>query len=311
MDERFATLPSGIQICYESFGDPGDPAVLLIMGLGGPMNWWDAEFCRDLAAEGYYVIRFDNRDIGRSSSLDHAGRVSMRDVVRAYVRGAAARISAPYSLEAMAYDGVELLDCLGIVHTHVVGVSMGGMIAQTMAIRHPERVASLTSMMSNTGRRGVGTTSLKLIPSMLAPAPTDRDDYMRQSQRSVRSMGSPGYPEPPEVTYRRAAETWQRGLNPAGSARQLMAILTQPDRTEALQRLRVPTAVLHGGADLMIRPSGGLATSRAVSGSTFTRIDAMGHDLPRPLWPIFIDTISVNARRAAASACHGGDKLES
>src|SRR5699024_5660006 len=289
MDERFATLPSGIQICYESFGDPGDPAVLLIMGLGGPMNWWDSEFCRDLAAEGYYVIRFDNRDIGRSSSLDHAGRVSMRDVVRAYVRGAAARISAPYSLEAMAYDGVELLDCLGIVRAHVVGVSMGGMIAQTMAIRHPERVASLTSMMSNTGRRGVGTTSLKLIPAMLAPAP----------------------PEPPEVTYRRAAETWQRGLNPAGSARQLMAILTQPDRTEALQRLRVPTAVLHGGADLMIRPSGGLATSRAVSGSTFTRIDAMGHDLPRPLWPIFIDTISVNARRAAASACHGGDKLES
>lgn len=311
MDERFATLPSGIQICYESFGNSGDPAALLIMGLGGPMNWWDSEFCRDLAAEGYYVIRFDNRDTGRSSSLDRAGRVSMRDVVRAYTRGGSARIAAPYSLEAMARDSVELLDFLGIVRAHVVGVSMGGMIAQTMAIHHPERLASLTSMMSNTGRRWVGSTSLKLIPSMLEPVPKDRDEYLRQSERSVRGMGSPGYPEPAEVTRRRAVETWQRGLNPAGSSRQLMAILTQPDRTEALQRLRVPTAVVHGGADLMIKPSGGVATSRAISGSTFTRIDAMGHDLPQPLWPVFIATITANARRAASTAWYGGDKLES
>lgn len=297
MTEEFATLPSGIQICYEPFGDPANPALLLIMGLGAPMNWWDSNFCRQLADQGHYVIRFDNRDVGRSTSLSRFGGIRNRDIVRAYLLGSKAAAPIPYTLHDMADDAVGVLDYLNIDAAHVVGVSMGGMIAQTAAIDYPDRVASLTSIMSNTGSRNAGGTSAKLFPTVFTSTPRHQDDYVKQSLWTVQKMGSPGYPEPVAETSKRAEETWQRGLNPAGSARQLMAILTQADRTRQLQQLRVPTAVIHGSADLMVRPSGGLATARSVPNAHYVQIQAMGHDMPQPLWPLFIDTISANAHR--------------
>jgi pimeloyl-ACP methyl ester carboxylesterase len=292
-EELFAPVSPGVELCYQTFGDPTDEPLLLIMGLGGPMIWWDADFCELLAARDFFVIRFDNRDTGRSSR--QRGRVTRLSLVRAF---AGRRVTPPYTLGDMATDAVGLLDHLGIEAAHVVGISMGGMIAQTMAVEHTSRVRSLTSIMSTTGKRTVGWQDPKLLPALLAPRSTERDAYVAGSEKFWRMIGSPGYPEDPLHTRTKAANTFDRGLNGPGVLRQMMAILTQPNRAPALRSLRIPALVIHGLKDRMVHASGGRATSAAIPGAELLLVDGMGHDLPRDLWPTFVDAIRRTASRA-------------
>ncbi len=291
--EQFAHLESGIELCYETFGSPDDPAVLLIMGLGGPMGWWDSELCTGLAEHGFFVIRYDNRDTGRSTKL-RQHRVTRSDLVKAF----AGRARPPYTLMDMGEDAIGLLDHLDISAAHVAGVSMGGMIAQTLAIEHPDRILSLTSIMSTTGRRTVGWQNPKLIPTLLGSSGSGREGYLENSQRSWKRIGSPGFPTTPERMIARAEETWDRGWAASGVLRHMMAVLTQPDRTKDLSRVGVPTAVVHGLDDPLVHRSGGRATARAIPDAEHLEIPGMGHDLPRQLWPTYIDTIVRTARRA-------------
>jgi pimeloyl-ACP methyl ester carboxylesterase len=291
-DELFAPVSPGVELCYQTLGDAADESLLLIMGLGGPMIWWDEEFCRMLAERGFHVIRFDNRDTGRSSK--QRGKVTRLQLVRAF---AGRRVGAPYSLADMASDGVGLLDHLGIDAAHIVGISMGGMIAQTMAVEHPSRVRSLTSIMSTTGKRTVGWQDPKLLPALLGPRKLERDAYVESSAKFWHMIGSPGYPEDPLNTRTKAGNTFDRGLNGAGVLRQMLAILTQPNRASGLHALRMPALVIHGLNDRMVHASGGRATSAAIPGSELLLVEGMGHDLPRDLWPTFVDAIRRTASR--------------
>lgn len=291
--EQVAHLPSGIDLCYETFGDASDPAVLLIMGLGGPMGWWDHELCAGLAERGYFVIRYDNRDTGKSTKLrEH--RVRKGDVIRAFT----GTVRAPYTLADLADDAIGLLDHLGIAAANVAGVSMGGMIAQTIAINHPDRILSLTSIMSSTGRRTVGWQHPKLIPTMLGSSGSGRDGYLANSQRSWERISSPAFPTDEARRLNRATETYDRGWSGSGVMRHMLAVLTQPDRTNALKKVTIPTTVIHGLSDPLVHSSGGRATARAIPNAELIQIDGMGHDIPVQLWPTFIDAIDRTAKRA-------------
>jgi len=291
--EQFASLPSGIDICYETFGNPDDPPVLLIMGLGGPMNWWSPTFCQMLSARGFFVIRYDNRDTGRSTKL-RQHRVTKGDIVRTALR----RGRAPYTIGDLAVDATGLLVHLGIDRTHVVGVSMGGMIGQTLAIDHRDRVLSLTSIMSTTGRRSVGRIHPKLIPMMLGSAGDTRDSYAERAIRSAQAIASPAYPPAREASLARAHETYDRGWSASGTARHILAVLTQPDRTKRLSEIDVPVTVVHGMNDPLVHRSGGRATARAIRDAEHVEIEGMGHDLPVELYDTFIDAIAKTAARA-------------
>jgi pimeloyl-ACP methyl ester carboxylesterase len=263
------------------------------MGLGSPLNWWDPELCSMLARRGYYVITFDNRDVGRSTKVP--GRVTRRMLVRAFT---GIRVHAPYSMSDLARDAFALLDHLGIDSAHLVGVSMGGMIVQTMAIEAPTRVRSLTSIMSTTGKRTVGWQHPRLFPVLLKPVRPGKEAYADGSVEMWHLIGSPGYPRPEEETRRVAEETFDRGLSASGTLRQMMAILTQPNRTERLHAVRVPTLVVHGLADRMVHVSGGRATAAAIPGAELLLVEGMGHDLPPELFATFVDAIDRTARRA-------------
>jgi pimeloyl-ACP methyl ester carboxylesterase len=292
-EELFAPVSTGIELCYQTFGDPDDDPLLLVMGLGGPMIWWDPALCNLLAQQGFYVIRFDNRDTGRSSRGQ--GRVTRPMLVRAF---AGRRVRPPYTLDDMADDAFGLLDHLGIEAAHVVGVSMGGMIAQTMACARPQRVRSLTSIMSTLGKRTVGWQDPKLIPILLAPRQKTREAYVDTSERLWKMIGSPGYPEDRESTRERAGDTFDRGLSAAGTLRQMLAILTQPNRSQALHGLRMPALVIHGDSDRMVHVSGGRATAQAIPGAELIVVRGMGHDMPVELF----DTIVAGIRRTADRA---------
>ena len=284
-----------VELVYEAIGDPGNPALLLVMGLGMQLIHWDLEFCEGLAERGFQVIRFDNRDAGLSTKID----APVPNVMRAM---AGLRIRAPYLLSDMADDTFGLLDHLGIERAHVAGVSLGGMIAQTMAIRRPERVLSLGSMLSTPGDRRVGTPKLRVWSVLMRRAPEDRDTYIDYFVRVFRMIGSPDYPVEEERMRERAAATYDRCHYPAGTARQLAAVLASGSRTAALRRLDVPTVVIHGKSDPLIPFRAGVATARAIPGAELVAFPGMGHDLPRELWPRFIDALTKNAERAATPA---------
>ena len=285
-----------IEIAYETFGEPSDPAVLLVMGLATQMIAWHEDFCRELADRGFNVIRFDNRDVGRSTA--------MRDLPAPSIRQLALRSkkAAGYTLSDMAGDAVGLLDHLGIARAHVVGASMGGMIAQTIAIEHPDRVLSLCSIMSNTGARWSGQPKLATYRVLLGTPPKERDKYIDHVVKVYSVIGSPGFDRDEDDLRDMAGRSYDRGRNPAGSGRQLAAIISSGDRTEGLRGVRVPTVVIHGTKDPLVRPSGGRATARAVPGARLVKIEGMGHDLPRQAWPRIIDAIAENAARAATPA---------
>ncbi|HEX6515223.1 MAG TPA: alpha/beta hydrolase [Nocardioidaceae bacterium] len=292
-EEQVARLSTGVDICFQTFGDPGGDPLLLVMGLGGPMTWWSPEFCGLLAEHGFFVIRYDNRDTGRSTRV--RGRINRRMVVQSFL---GFKVRTPYTMQDLADDGFALLDHLGIGPAHVTGISMGGMIAQTMALSRPDRVLSLTSIMSTTGRRTVGWQDPRLLPLLLARRSQSREHYIAASARLWKIIGSPLYPDTTESVRERAAETWDRGVSAAGVARQMGAVLTQPDRSRALRSLRVPTLVIHGTADKMVHVSGGRATSQAVPGSELLLVPGMGHDVPPALHQTFVDAIRRNADRA-------------
>jgi len=295
--ELVAPVSPGVELCYQTFGDPDADPLLLVMGLGGPMTWWDTELCRLLARSGFHVIRYDNRDTGRSSR--GSGRVTRSMLVQAFL---GRPVRPPYTMSDLARDGLGLLDHLGIESAHVVGVSMGGMIAQTMAVEAQDRVRSLVSIMSTTGRRTVGWLDPRLVPMMLGRRGSTLDEYLEASVIGAATIGSPAYPEDEETARARALVTWQRGLNPAGVMRHMMAVLTQPNRGRALRSLRIPATVIHGMQDRMVHVSGGRATAQAIPGAHLLLIPGMGHDLPPALFETFRDAIRQTADRAASSA---------
>ena len=292
-EELFAPVSGGVELCYQTFGDPEGEPVLLVMGLGGPMTWWDPDFCRLLAERGHYVIRFDNRDTGRSTRI--RARVRRSALVRAFA-GRGGR--PPYTLVDMAEDGFGLLDHLGLEAAHVVGISMGGMIAQTMALTHPERVRSLTSIMSTTGKRSVGWQHPRLLPMLIAPRAAGRDAYAEGSARMWAVIGSPAFPQDHDEVIARAHETFDRGVSASGVMRQMLAILHEGNRGPRLRSLRMPALVIHGADDRMVHVSGGRATARALPGAELLVVDGMGHDLPADLYPTFVDAIDRTIRRA-------------
>jgi pimeloyl-ACP methyl ester carboxylesterase len=291
--ERFARV-GGLRLCYETFGNDGAPSLLLVMGLGSQMLLWDDRFCEELAARGFRVIRFDNRDVGRSTILRDA-RVPARWQLA--LRNSA---GAAYALEAMADDAAGLLDHLEIDAAHVVGASMGGMIAQLIAIRHPERVLSLVSIMSTTGNRRVGRPDPRVALRMLRPAARTRDAYIEEHIQTYRLIASRDFDFEEGHKRERAGRLFGRGIHPAGSARQMAAVVTAEDRTEPLRRIRVPAAVIHGDQDPLVNVSGGRATAATIPNAELVVIPGMGHDLPRELWPQIIDTIARTTHRAAS-----------
>jgi pimeloyl-ACP methyl ester carboxylesterase len=290
-EERLAPA-NGIEIAYQEIGDPGGEPLLLVMGLGMQMLGWHEEFCTTLAERGFRVVRFDNRDIGRSTKIDLARVPSRLDMVLGR------RSTAPYLLRDMAADTTGLMDHLEIESAHVVGVSMGGMIAQTLAIESPERVRSLVSMMSTTGSRRVGRPAPKTFATLMASPAPGRDAAIEQAVQTFRVIGSPGYPTDERHVREVAGASYDRSHSRAGVLRQLHAITASGDRTPALRRLRLPATVIHGSRDPLINPSGGRATARAIPGAHLRILAGMGHDLPRPLWPTFVDEVAATAVRA-------------
>jgi pimeloyl-ACP methyl ester carboxylesterase len=288
-----------VELAYETFGDDADPAMLLVMGLGTQMLGWHEEFCAALAERGFFVIRYDNRDVGRSSSMAGRPPTPLQLLTRS-------KKAAGYTLDDMAADGVGLLDALGIERAHVVGASMGGMIAQTIAARHPQRALSLASIMSNTGARLSGQPALRTYGVLLRPAPRDRDGYVERTVQTYAAIGSPGFPRDEAELRDTAGRAYDRGHDPAGAGRQLAAIIASGDRTPLLRRIAVPTVVIHGSADRLVRPSGGRATAKAIPGARLVVVRGMGHDLPRGAWPQVLDAITENTRRASAGVA--GDR---
>jgi len=281
-----------LEIAYETFGDAGKPPVLLVMGLATQMIGWPDEFCAELALRGHFVVRFDNRDIGLSTHLHAAGAPD----IMAMFGGDAS--SAAYGLPDLATDTIGLLDALGLDSVHLVGASMGGMIAQLVAIQAPERVRSLTSIMSTTGAAGVGAPADVALPVLLAPAATDREGAIQRVLDTYRVIGSPGFEFDEPALRERAGLAFDRAHDPAGVARQLAAILTTHDRTPDLAEVAVPTLVIHGSQDTLVDVSGGRATAAAIPGAELLVVDGMGHDLPRATWPEILDRISALVARA-------------
>jgi pimeloyl-ACP methyl ester carboxylesterase len=284
---------NGIEIAYETIGDPSQPPLLLVMGLGMQLIHWENDFCERLAERGFRVIRFDNRDTGLSTKIE----APVPNLVRLM---AGLHVEAPYLLDDMADDAFGLLDHLDVDAVHLVGASMGGMIAQAMAIGRPERVRSLTSIMSTTGERRAGRPKMRVWSLLMRRAPRDRDAYVEYFVRTFKLIGSKGYPSEEDRLRELAAATYDRAHNPAGAGRQLAAILASGDRTERLRELRVPTTVIHGTSDPLVPFRGGRATATAIPGARLLAIPGMGHDLPRQVWPQVIDAITENAARAGA-----------
>jgi pimeloyl-ACP methyl ester carboxylesterase len=292
MSEERANV-GAVELVYETIGDPADAPLLLVMGLGMQLIHWDRGLCDLFAERGFHVIRFDNRDAGLSTKIS----APVPNVMR-LMAGLPARV--PYLLDDMATDALGLLDHLEIERAHVVGTSMGGMIAQTMAIRRPERVLSLGSMLSTTGDRRVGRPKLRVWSVLMRRAPRDRDAYIAYFMRVFRMIGSPAYPMDDERSRELAGATYDRCHYPAGTARQLGAIMASGSRTAGLRQLDVPTVVIHGESDPLVPLRGGVATARAVPGAELVTIPGMGHDMPKELWPTFVDAIAKNAERAAS-----------
>lgn len=288
-EERLAPC-NGIELAYQEVGDTDAEPLLLVMGLATQMIAWDDEFCEMLAERGFRVVRFDNRDIGRSTKLSEAGVPSRFDLFLGR--------HPAYLLTDMAADTVGLMDHLGFDAAHVVGISMGGMIGQTLAIEHPERVRSLVSMHSTTGSRRVGQPTFKAFGMMMAKAPRSREELIERVRKTYALIGSPAYPTDEERLRRVAGLSWDRGHDPRGVLRQMHAITSSRDRTARLRKLRLPATVIHGTRDPLVRLSGGRATARAIPGARLRVIEGMGHDLPRDLWPVFVDDIADTASRA-------------
>ena len=283
---------NGLEFEYEEFGKRSSPPLLLVMGLGAQMITWDDEFCEAIAAKGFRVIRYDNRDIGLSSHLDHHGMPDLAGIT-------SGEVEPPYSLDDMAADGIHLLQALGIDKAHVVGASMGGMIVQLMAINHPQNVLSLTSIMSTTGR-GATPPTAEALEALTATPQFEREAYIEQAVKGGRVFAGPSFDE--VRARQRASRSFDRAFHPLGFARQYAAILAAPSRVEALGKLQIPTLVIHGKDDTLVPPDNGLMTHRAVPEAELMMLDGMGHNIPQNHWDTVATAIAVNAAKARVSA---------
>lgn len=283
---------NGIDIEYDELGSPDDPGFLLVTGISVQMTSWDVRFCQQLADHGFRVVRFDNRDVGLSSRMTEA---PVPDVMKAV---AGDHSTASYTIADMADDAAALIDALDMAPAHVLGVSMGGMIAQSLVSRHPDKVRSLCSVMSTTGDPSVGAPTGEAVTALLAPPPSNRDEAADRAVSATKVIGSPGFPTDEDVIRRRAQAAFDRSNDPVGVARQLVAIMASPDRTADLGSVSVPTLVIHGADDPLIDVSGGEATAKAIPEAELLVVPGMGHDLPEALWATLIDAAAANASRA-------------
>jgi pimeloyl-ACP methyl ester carboxylesterase len=288
---------NGIQIEYETFGNPSGRPLLLIIGLGGQMIHWDDDLCKDLAERGHYVIRFDNRDVGLSTKFEKAGVPDLIETFRKIIQGE--KIRPPYTLEDMADDAVSLLDALGIRKAHICGMSMGGMIAQTIAIRHSSRVLSLISIYSSTGNPEVPQPKPEVMALLIAPPPNEREANIEHMLGLFKTIAGPGFPVDEKWTRKIMAESYDRCFYPQGIARQLVAILTQVNRGPALASVKAPTLVVHGTSDPLVSVEGGKDTAKAIPGAQLMLIEGMGHDLPHGgAWPRIVEAIAARTQKA-------------
>jgi len=286
-----------IEIEYETFGDPADPALLLVMGLGAQMISWDTELCEGFVDRGFHVIRFDNRDIGLSTKTD-----ADIDIMASILAGmSGGEVESAYKLTDMAADAIAVLDDLDIAQAHVVGASMGGMIAQTLAIEHPTRVQTLTSIMSTTGDPDVGQPNPEVVPLLLQPPPGSREAAIEQKVESGRAIGSPDHFDEDRARAR-YTEEYDRSYYPQGVGKQLVAILASGSRTAALRTLEVDTLVVHGDVDPLVNLSGGERTAEVIPGAELLILEGMGHDLPTVFWAQVIEAITTLASRSAVGA---------
>lgn len=292
-----AVLDTGIELEYRTTGDPSDPVLLCVCGYTSQLISWREGYIAQLAAQGLFVVQFDNRDVGLSTKLD-GQRVAPGAVLTALLAGESLP-PVPYTLSDMAADGIGLLDHLGVDRAHIAGNSMGGMIVQTMAIEHPDRIASVTSIMSSTGDPRVGAPTPEARAALLAPPPPDRDDYIAAATSSM-VWASQKYGDP-ELLRQVAAEQYDRCFYPEGATRQLAAIYATGDRSAGLATLDVPMLVIHGRDDTLITPSGGERTAELVPGSRYLLLSDMGHDMPEPLWPVLAEAIGGHVRSALAT----------
>jgi pimeloyl-ACP methyl ester carboxylesterase len=281
---------NGIELEAESFGAAGAPLVILVSGFSQQLTSWDPRFCEQLVAQGFRVVRFDNRDVGLSSKIEGGPKPKLRAIAGGDLS------TMPYALTDMAGDVAGLVDGLGAASAHIVGVSMGGMIAQTLAIAHPERVKTQVSIMSTTGDRSVGYGAPDTLELMSQRAPVEREANIEHALRVWHKLRSTGFAHDEARMRERAARNFDRSFYPDGIVRQLAAMLGQPDRTPALGQVRAPTTVIHGAEDSLIHVSGGQATARAIPGAKLIVIPGMGHDMPEGVWPTVIEAIVSQAR---------------
>lgn len=286
-----ATIKVGeVEITYDTFGNPSNPPILLIMGLGTQMIFWNEDFCKELARRGYWVVRFDNRDVGLSSKFDEAGIPDVMGMIQSAQTGDTIE-EVPYTLLDMANDAIGLLNGLKIKSAHIIGVSMGGMIAQTIAIHYPERVKTLTSIMSSTGDPELPPPEPDALAVIVTPPPSDRTEYIEQSVQSWRVLNGSKYPLDEEYIRKYSARAFDRSYYPVGTTRQLAAILASGSRKEALKSVNLPTLVIHGDADPLVPIEAGKDTAKSVPGAKFVVIEGMGHNIPVQVAPHIIDAI--------------------
>jgi pimeloyl-ACP methyl ester carboxylesterase len=285
---------NGVELEYETVGDPAGRPLLLVQGLGAQLTSIEDGLCQELASRGFLVVRYDNRDVGLSTWFDHARPVNLAAIY------GGDHASLAYTLEDMADDAVAVLDAAGVRSAHVAGISLGGMIAQLLATRHPDRVRSLASIMSTTGDRAVGQPTGEAASILVAPMPSDREGFIEQAVVNAKAIGSgTAYPFDAEAVRRGAARGYDRAYHPRGTGRQFAAILAAGDRTPALGTIRVPTLVVHGEEDQIIGVSGGEATAAAIGGARLLRVPGLGHELPPGFWPVLADALIELADRGA------------
>jgi pimeloyl-ACP methyl ester carboxylesterase len=292
-DTTTTVRANGIDLCYETFGDATRPPLVLVMGLGTQMLGWDEGFCRRLAERGYHVIRFDNRDIGRSTWLDGEEPPSILALLTKAKLGFKPKV--PYTLKDMAADTAGLLDALGIARAHIVGASMGGMIGQEMAVAFPNRMFTFTSIMSSTGNPKLPGPTPEAAGMLMAAPSENEAAFLVNYPKLLRVLRNGEFPEDEALDRDRAAAVWSRGYHPAGAARQFAAIVASGNRTEALKTVTVPTLVIHGKVDPLVPVEAGIDTAKAVPNAKLVLVERMGHALPRAVWDAVIDPIAQHA----------------
>lgn len=294
-NEKFVTA-NGIQIAYDEFGNPEHPAIILIMALGTQMISWTEEFCNTLASHGFRVVRFDNRDVGLSAKIDYKRRISLPGILLRSRFGLPFKV--PYQLNDMAQDTVGLMDALGINKAHIVGASMGGMIAQLIAALHAERCLSLTSIMSTTGNRRLPRATREATQLLInRPQDPSEETAIRHGLNVWSVIGSPAYPPEPEDLKERLRRSWRRSVYPRGYRHQMAAIVANGDRRRLLKKITAPTLVIHGNADVLVPVEGGIDTAKNIPGARLEIIDGMGHDLPQQLIPQLTELIATHAKK--------------